>query len=1048
MPIDELEKTTVQPELKDQTLIVVHGLWVPAKIKTVPGNFCLWGEGTQLRDQTIYSPIKNHPFALSANELSAIFPELTSAQKNKVDLTLPSRNRLPQASQLLLQEQLNLSSLNPLSLRKWKVECLALNPEQSMDFLVSLDLSALKDKTVFPDYDLLFWQSAAALAKETLVREWYMPAIYFNGSSSRRNAFSGWKSFLDAPNASAKFGKLAEAMPLSCFSFPMNEKLGKIEVNPQTLLNDFLNCAIDSAVRSSIKKERLSFFRPRTSHDVWLLGLTKSHPDLYISDLDARDIESSLDTWESRLQAASSKGLRSCLRLEPPEKEGKEWSLVYLMQATAEPSFMVPAEDIWTKSSAAAKLEEISGSNPEERMLSSLILAGQLYPPIAASLKKARPNRIALNADQAYLFLKDAAPVLANTGFGLILPPWWKSETAPRLSLSLNIKSNMESGLGMDSLINFKWRIALGDTELTEKEFETLSNLKIPLVELRGQWVEVDRETLQKAIDFLNQNKKGALPFREIFKKLRDGSNSQLAISELKAEGWLKNLICEPSAPSSYETLTVPQALKATLRPYQERGFSWLAFLQNHGFGACLADDMGLGKTIQSLALLLLNKEEKRASTHPNHDTGPALIVCPTSVVGNWRKEIERFAPSLKVMVHHGSTRKKKKSAFLRQVRSHDLVISTYALTRLDNRLLNAQTWSGIVLDEAQNIKNHQSYQSRAVRELKGGYRIALTGTPVENRLTELWSIMEFLNPGYLGGFEDFHKRFSVPIEKYQDARAANTLRRIAQPFILRRLKTDKSIISDLPEKMEMKIFCTLTREQATLYRAVVGDMMEKIESSEGIQRRGQVLSALTKLKQVLNHPAHFLKDNSALPKRSGKLERLTEMLEEVLSENDSALVFTQYAEMGSLLKRHFQETLLQESLFFHGGLSKEARENIVDRFQSGSAKILILTLKAGGLGLNLTNASHVFHFDRWWNPAVENQATDRAFRIGQTKKVQVHKYICLGTLEEKIDQMIESKKNLAEKVLGASETWLSELSNAELKNIFELRESAMGDLG
>jgi SNF2 family DNA or RNA helicase len=303
---------------------------------------------------------------------------------------------------------------------------------------------------------------------------------------------------------------------------------------------------------------------------------------------------------------------------------------------------------------------------------------------------------------------------------------------------------------------------------------------------------------------------------------------------------------------------------------------------------------------------------------------------------------------------------------------------------------------------------------------------------------------MEFLNPGYLGGPTEFHNKFAVPIERFQDQRASATLRRMAQPFILRRLKTDPKIISDLPEKMEMKVFCTLTREQATLYRAVVSDMMNQIESASGLARRGLVLAALTKLKQLLNHPAHFLKDGSALPGRSGKLDRLTEMLDEALSENDSALIFTQYREMGELLKTHLQRTLMQPALFFHGGLAKGKRDDMVARFQSGQERVMVLTLKAGGVGINLTRANHVFHFDRWWNPAIENQATDRAYRIGQTKKVQVHKLLCMGTLEEKIDAMIESKKKLTETVLSAGESWLTELSNTELRNIFELRDETL----
>ncbi|MDE2314196.1 MAG: DEAD/DEAH box helicase, partial [Elusimicrobia bacterium] len=596
-------------------------------------------------------------------------------------------------------------------------------------------------------------------------------------------------------------------------------------------------------------------------------------------------------------------------------------------------------------------------------------------------------------------------------------------------------------GRGTDSWLTFDWNAAMGDKALSRAELEELARMKVPLVRVRGEWVEVDHEALSKAISFWDRQKGRGMTLGDVFGRLRRSNEAGLGVSDIQAEGWLKDLLGGAPEKAGFNRIAPPSGLKGTLRHYQERGFSWLSFLRTYGFGACLADDMGLGKTIQSLALILREKEEGRLKA-------PVLLVCPTSVAGNWMKEAERFAPSLKLVLHHGTGRKKSAAGFKRQAGSADLVVSTYALARLDEKLLRAQAWSGIFLDEAQNIKNPEAKQSRALRGIKAGFRVALTGTPVENRLSELWSIMEFLNPGYLGGFEDFHNRFAVPIERFQDGRATSTLKRLAQPFVLRRLKTDRSIAPDLPEKMEMKVFCTLTEEQATLYRAVVEDMMEQIEKAEGMERRGLVLAALTKLKQVANHPAHFLKDQSALPGRSGKLERLTEMIEEALSAGDSALIFTQYTEMGELLKRHLQTTLLQEAMFLHGGLQKAARDKMIERFQSGDARIFLLTLKAGGTGLNLIRANHVFHYDRWWNPAVENQATDRAFRIGQKKNVQVHKFLCAGTLEEKIDKMIESKKALAENVLGAGEAWLTELSNAQLRDLFELREEALAGGG
>ena len=376
------------------------------------------------------------------------------------------------------------------------------------------------------------------------------------------------------------------------------------------------------------------------------------------------------------------------------------------------------------------------------------------------------------------------------------------------------------------------------------------------------------------------------------------------------------------------------------------------------------------------------------------------------------------------------------------------IVISSYALVHRDFETLKEVSWAGVVLDEAQNIKNPETKQAKAARAFKGDYRIALTGTPVENNVGDLWSIMEFLNPNFLGTQTEFKKRFFVPIQAGRDPEAVEQLKRLTGPFILRRLKTDKAVIADLPEKMEMKVFCTLTKEQASLYEAVVKETIETIDSTEGIQRKGMVLATLSKLKQICNHPAQFLGDHSPIPGRSGKLTRLTEMIEEMIEVGDRALVFSQFAEMGEILRRHLQETFGREVLFLYGAVPRKKRDRMIERFQSdeNGPPIFILSLKAGGTGLNLTRASRVVHFDRWWNPAVENQATDRAFRIGQTKNVQVHKFLCAGTLEEKIDEMIERKKEIAEGVIGTGEGWLTELSTAELKDLFALRREATGE--
>jgi SNF2 family DNA or RNA helicase len=487
---------------------------------------------------------------------------------------------------------------------------------------------------------------------------------------------------------------------------------------------------------------------------------------------------------------------------------------------------------------------------------------------------------------------------------------------------------------------------------------------------------------------------------------------------------------------SASSELAAPVTLNATLRPYQARGLSWLSHMGALGLGACLADDMGLGKTIQLIALLLHRQQQAP------RDARPALLVAPTSVLGNWEREVQRFAPSLLVAPHYGGERQRRPESFPPGA----LVLTSYGLLRRDAQLLAQVDWSLVALDEAQNIKNAASSTARAARALRSEQRFALTGTPVENRLAELWSISEFLNPGLLGPLETFRRELAVPIERHSNADATERLRRIVGPFVLRRLKSDKAIIADLPDKQEMTVACGLTREQATLYKAVVDEELRRIGSSDGIERRGRVLALLTFTKQICNHPAQYLAEAGPLEGRSGKLTRLTEMLEEAVAAGDKALVFTQFREMGERLRAHLGAQLGVEVLLLHGGTAKARRDEMVQRFQDEprGPRIFVLSVKAGGTGLNLTAASHVFHYDRWWNPAVEDQATDRAYRIGQKRSVQVHKLMCAGTVEERVASLLEQKRELAARVVGSGEQWITELGQNELRELFSLTKTAV----
>ncbi|HEY9816013.1 MAG TPA: DEAD/DEAH box helicase, partial [Candidatus Obscuribacterales bacterium] len=560
------------------------------------------------------------------------------------------------------------------------------------------------------------------------------------------------------------------------------------------------------------------------------------------------------------------------------------------------------------------------------------------------------------------------------------------------------------------------------------------------------EWVELRSPDIRAAQAFFESRKDQRSLSLEDVLRIKTGDTQmidKLPVVNFETSGALEKLLTTlTTGNQSIEPLPTPASFQGTLRPYQQRGASWLDFLEQWGLGACLADDMGLGKTIQLIALLLHLKEQGAL-------TAPTLLVCPTSVLGNWEREVKRFAPSLKVLVQHGEKRSQR-AEFATAAAAVDLVMTSYPLVYRDLKTLKQVSWRGIVLDEAQNIKNPQAKQSQALRELETQFRIALTGTPVENRLLELWSIMDFLNPGYLGPRNFFQRRFVIPIERYGDTASLKTLRSLVQPFILRRLKTDRTIIQDLPDKQENNVFCGLAPDQAALYQQLVDSALAEIESAEGIQRHGMILALLTKLKQVCNHPQLLGSKSKKVPllsaQQSGKLQRLQAMLDELMDEGDRALIFTQFAEWGKLLKTYLEHQFQQEVLFLYGNTSKKQREVMVDRFQHDpqAPRLFILSLKAGGVGLNLTRANHVFHFDRWWNPAVENQATDRVFRIGQTRNVQVHKFVCTGTLEERIHEIIESKKALSEQLVGTGENWLTDFDTAQLRNLLLLDRSAV----
>lgn len=1045
---------------------VLHAVWNK-------GNIYLWVESSALplsapghRGRKPKKPkTRAHPFALAGDELKEVIRSICEQTFLKFETKtslLPSTQKGPLPSPWLIREEDD-SAEKATGLAGWDIETLTFEePYLAFEFL--LGLPEQPPRGIAFGSSLRFWIEAARFSLELITRQQFVPAIRENKHDGPFRA--AWKAVITEEDEE-RVRMLAEAMPPSCRAFSDNDKSQMLSAADMVL--SFVNRTVDAFVRESIAST--SLLPPRRGRrpkvvplpEQWLQALSTDNPVLVASSEELNSFSTGMQAWLAQLQpAAPGAPFRTCFRLDPPsdsddEENGEEWAVRFFLQANDDRSLLVPADEVWKTRSSTLTFLKRKFENAQEQLLADLGKASRAFPAIERSLQTARPVELELNAEQAYSFLRQSASLLEQSGFGVLLPSWWEKPGA-RIGVKLRLKPALdESGkvvtsglLGVKGIIAYDWTVAVGDETLSEDEFEQLACLKVPLVQIRGQWVELRQEDIETAIEFFKKkHSSGEMTLGEAM-QLGLGGDAEdvetevgLPVVEVEAEGWLEDMLNNFSEGVKITTVKTPRTFRGKLRPYQVKGVSWLAYLNKFGFGACLADDMGLGKTIELIALLLHERSGKRVKK-----PAPTLLICPMSVVGNWQKEVERFAPSLKVMVHHGADRLTGK-IFAREAKKNDLVICTYALAHRDEETLSTVQWQHVVLDEAQNIKNPAAKQTQAIKKLEAEHRIALTGTPVENRLSELWSIMDFLNPGYLKSAQHFRTNFALPIEKYRKKERAEMLRRIIQPFVLRRMKTDPKIIKDLPDKMEMKVYYNLTREQASLYEAEVAEMMERIEESEGIERKGLVLATLLKLKQICNHPALFLQDGSVLEGRSGKLARLEEMLEEVLAEDDKALIFTQFAGMGVMLRHYLQDKLGCETLFLYGGTPRKQRDAMIQRFQNDhyGPQLFILSLKAGGFGLNLTAANHVFHFDRWWNPAVENQATDRVFRIGQTKNVQVHKFVCIGTLEERIDQMIEQKKALAESIIGAGEAWLTELSTEQLKEVFSLSRDAVEPL-
>lgn len=982
------------------------------------------------------------------------------------------------------------------------LEGLAISPKDTFKLLLHWDDSILKAAGIQAGEEIRYWIKAAQFTQELLLRGEIAPSAEFAAKTGARRrtgqeTLTGvWRPRLSQEADVERFRELAEAMPPIGLSAPgayaSSEPESREEAGAAVLFS-FMSGMIHAVVTGELEGMDSDLSRYRTpfrrgsspAAELWWNSLISMFRPVTVqgpTEEMAELIETLREAGGTGMpligseETAPAEGeLKLVFRLEPPLGEHETlWGITFWVDSAQEAGLRLPARTIWAHPDRDLDRGKVRYVSAAEQLLMALGQASELAPELEIALLQPRPEGIKLEQQSFFEFLTHAVPRLQKAGITVLMPSRWSRAGRRRAGLRLQMLNRgterapgAPNALGMEQLVAFKAEPMLDGKPVTAEELAALAEASVPYVMFRGEWIEVDTKEIRQVLRYMKKEEEQYMPLSEWLhlaaEEGEDAAWKGLSVFGAESEGLLSFLL-DGQVLRSIEPRQVPAELHGELRPYQERGYQWLSAMRELGFGVCLADDMGLGKTVQVITCLLdLKHEEQQAAAEEARENEmygsgdpsesgeivpaeavnlPALIVCPTSLLGNWQRELKRFAPNLSLYIHHGGQRLHG-TAFQAEAQAHDIVLTTYHLAGRDGPDLASLHWSTVVLDEAQYIKNYRTKQAQSVMRLSAPHRIAMTGTPVENRLSELWSIFQFLNPGYLGTASSFRQRYTGMGTSEENSTSLRELHRLVSPFMLRRLKSDPDIRKDLPEKLELKSYCSLTPEQTILYQRVVDDLMGGLDGRNGIARKGIVLSSLTKLKQICDHPvlADSSRKDHAKVEASGKMERLLELVDAIRDNGESALIFTQYVAMGELLVSRLTQRYEEEPYFLHGGVSKAQRDEMVETFQKGEGpSLFVLSLRAGGVGLNLTRASHVIHYDRWWNPAVENQATDRVFRIGQNRNVQVHKLICQGTLEERIDELIESKKALSEQVVGSGENWLTEMSDDELRGLISLQ--------